>query len=61
MSWDYVCDEEGRLEIIVSRWYNKTGNRVETVYAYGFESYEPVSVEVCGEDEELAIKPLIGE
>lgn len=61
MSWDYVCDENGSLEIIVSRWYNAKGERREIVIASGFEPYEPVSVEVCGEDESLVVKPLIGE
>ena len=59
MSYDYVCDEEGRLEIIVSRYYNRTGDRREIVYAYGFEPYEPVSVEVCGEEESKAVKPIL--
>lgn len=61
MSWDYVVDKDGCLEIIVSRWYNKTGNRREVLQACGFEPYEPVQVEVCGVPEELAVEPLVKE
>ena len=58
MSYDYITDDCGRLEIIVNRWYNKYGNRSITVYADGFEPYEPVSLEVIGEDDDsLARKP----
>jgi hypothetical protein len=51
MSWDYVVDEKGNLEIIVSRWYNESRKREVRLLATGFEPYEPVQVEVCGEDE----------
>lgn len=57
MSWDYVVDKDGNLGIIVSRWYNEKGNREVRLIATGFQPYEPVQVEVCGEDESLAIKP----
>jgi len=61
MSWDYVVDKNGCLEIIVSRWYCSKGERMVKLTARGFESYEPVQVEICGEDESLAVKPLIEE
>ena len=58
MSWDYVCDETGGLVIIVTRWYNLEGNREERLIATGFEPYEPVSVEVIGAEDQLAVKPF---
>jgi len=58
MSWDYVVGKDGCLEIIVSRWYNRGGNKRETLIASGFEPYEPVQVEVCGEDDGLAVRPF---
>ena len=52
MSYDTRTDENGNLEIIVSRWYPKNGNpRVIAVAASGFEPYEPVHYEICGKDE----------
>ncbi len=52
MSWDILADENGSVEIIITRWYNQ-GNRLErrTTLA-GFQPFEPVSVELCGEDDE---------
>ena len=55
MSWDYKVDKDGKLEIIVSRWYNAPppkglGSKVITVYAEGFEPNEPVQVDILGED-----------
>ncbi len=54
MSWDYVCDENGQIEIIVSRYYNRVSRKVETFTFSGFDSFEPVSVEICGEDDSKA-------
>lgn len=56
MSWDYRVDEDGSLEIIVSRWYNTpppngNGRRVIRFYADGFEPNEPISVEVIGSED----------
>ncbi len=48
MSWDTRCDENGQLEIIVSRWYNGEGNRTVRLVASGFEPFEPVQTEICG-------------
>ena len=58
MSWDYVVDKNGCLEIIVGRYYNMDSKRKVTLHASGFQPYEPVSVEVCGEAESLAVKPF---
>lgn len=58
MSWDYVCDQDGCLEILVSRWYNKTGKKESLVSASGFEPYEPVQLEVFGKATEWAVKPF---
>lgn len=58
MSWDYVVDKNGNLEVIVSRWYSDRLPKKEIyLCASGFEPYEPVQVEVCGEDESLVVKP----
>jgi len=58
MSWDYVCDENGNLEVIVSRWYNRTSKLVWSHTFSGFMPYEPVQVEVRGEDEEKMVEPF---
>ena len=55
MSWDYRVDKDGKLEIIVSRWYNQAppkgkGERIIHLEVDGFEPNEPVQVEVCGEE-----------
>ena len=60
MSWNYVCDKSGSLEIIVSRWYNHEGDKRECFVAVGFEPYEPVEVDILTEDRDLAIKPFQG-
>jgi len=57
MSWDYRVDADGRLEIIISRWYCQRppegkGERVIRLWADGFEPNEPVQVEICGEEED---------
>ena len=57
MSWDYVCDESGELEVIVSRWYNQQppkghGNKEVRLVVDGFIPNEPVQVEIYGADEE---------
>lgn len=57
MSWDYKCNENGELEIIVSRWYNRGGNYRVTLMARGFEPNEPVQVEVLGGDEDAPYTP----
>lgn len=62
MSWSHVCDGNGRIEIFVSRWYNKYGNLEKHICIDGFQPYEPVDVEICGEDDErLATKPYHNE
>ena len=52
MGWDYRVDKEGKLEIIISRWYNQKDKRVVTLIADGFEPNEPVQVEICGAEDE---------
>ena len=58
MSWDYVVDRNGNLEIIVSRWYNKTSPKEVRLIASGFIPFEPVQIDVYGEDEALAVNPF---
>jgi len=58
MSWHYVCDRDGCLQILVSRFYNRTGNKEEILTASGFEPYEPVDVDICSENEDKGIIPF---
>lgn len=56
MGWDCKVDKNGRLEIIVSRWYNQPppkgrGEKIVWLCAEGFEPHEPVQVEICGDQE----------
>lgn len=61
MSWNYVVDKDGNLEIIVTRWYGQIGQKESHLIASGFIPFEPVQVEVYGEDEAKMIKPLVKE
>lgn len=58
MSWDYVVNEKGELEVIVSRWYNRTSQMTHSYTFSGFEPFEPVQVEICAEDDDKMVKPF---
>lgn len=58
MSWDYVTDEHGNLEIIVTRWYSdRLPQRRVSVVANGFMPFEPVQIEVISQDDKVVIPP----
>ena len=58
MSWDYVVDEHGNLEIIISRRYNdRLPQKRVSVVANGFMPFEPVQVDIISQDDDKIVIP----